>query len=459
LALETSDAVIRIIATRPLELRASMTGAAVARAGATSLAFRVLQGTADFLVVLVTARWFGAEGRGMYALATLTAGFAILPFAGVSVPMSAQLAHRRASVGQLHATVLVAAGVAGAVIAAALLSLASVEGDRWPFMVYAAIAAPLLLLAILQQELYRTLGEVRRMSLLYLGMSVATLLAFACAAAVAAGDAQVALAAWAAAVVCVALSTIAVQVYRLGLDSSGAVRRAWGLLRKSGPFSLANGVAWFNYRIDVFVVAVMLPLSQVGLYSVALAMGEALWQVSRAVVTGAYSPLIRSSDEESAALAVRLFRHALLLLSVGGAAGVIAAQYLSGSLFGPEFGTIWIPLAILIPGIVARGSAEVLGPFLLIRLERSREWLEASIGGLILNLVLAVALVPPLGIEGAALSTTVSYVAGAAYLTIRFRRLAVVESWRRFLPCSQDLHDYRRLAGMFRSLLPREHGA
>ena len=62
------------------------------------------------------------------------------------------------------------------------------------------------------------------------------------------------------------------------------------------PITLANAILRLNYRVDVFVVAAVLPLAEVGKYSVAVAVGEVLWEVSRSLITGAYPHDRRGSD-------------------------------------------------------------------------------------------------------------------------------------------------------------------
>ena len=430
---------------------------AVARGGATSLAFRVLQGLADFLVLFVTARGFGADGRGLYALTSVTAGFAIIPLAGITVPITADLAHARVTLGRLHAAAVWIALGGGALTAGVLACAAVLERSRWTFLPYAAALTPFLLLAVIQQDLYRALGEIRRMSYLYLGLSLATLAAFAAVAASAPGRIHLALAAWVAAVALVALVTLRLQQRRLGFSPHRLGCLVRDVLRRGLPVSLANGLAQLNYRVDVFVVAVMLPLTQVGRYSVAIAMGEALWQVSRAAVTGAYAPIIGVSNRDSAALTLRTYRHVLLLLLAGALVGGVAARLFATSIFGAGFKGVWLPLALLLPGIVARGAAEVLQPFLLVRLERTSDWLKASTIGMILNLVLAVALVPSLGLAGAALSTTVSYLVGSVYLGHRFRAMAPSVGIGGFMPGFDEVRDYRRIGELvFRSARPAD---
>jgi O-antigen/teichoic acid export membrane protein len=124
---------------------------------------------------------------------------------------------------------------------------------------------------------------------------------------------------------------------------------------------------------------------------------------------------------------------------------VAAAAALFEPFLGAGFAGIWLPLALLVPGIIALGAAEMLQPFLLIRLETSREYLRTYTTATVVNLVAAIALVPWLGIAGAAISTSVAYSAAAIYLARRFRHLAGGVSTAQFVPGRAEVEDYQRL--------------
>jgi O-antigen/teichoic acid export membrane protein len=426
-----------------------------ARGSARSLVFRLLQGATDFLTVLVTARGFGDDGRGIYALASFAAAFSVIPVGAISVPLVAEWAHRRAELGRLYATSLVLAFVGGGIAAFTLAGLAVLRWPEWRLLLFAAAAVPFLALAIYQQELYRALGDIRRMSYIYLGVSLSSLAALSAVAAVAPGQIYLALAAWAGAQVIVPLATLHVQRSATRFVWRGAGSLAARLFRRSFGISLGTAIARLAHRVDLLVVAALLSLSDVGRYSVALAVSESLWQLSRAVITGAYSRIVNSSGTDSIDMTIRTVRHSLLLLTTGGLLAVGGTKLLLEPLLGDSFDGIWLPLAALLPGIVALGAAEVLQPFILIRLERSREYLTTYATSLTLNLALAFALVPPFGLLGAALATSLAYTAGAFYLFSRFWQLAGSRRLSEWLPRRSDLADYRRL---FHSLYPRSRG-
>jgi O-antigen/teichoic acid export membrane protein len=325
------------------------------------------------------------------------------------------------------------------------LTLAAGLHDQ-PAIVIGAAAAPVIFLTELQIALYQAQGDPRRMHYVQLAKSLVALGALTVVAIVAPGRTYLALIVWAVAQVVVPAITLWLQNRETPLLWRGMRPLLRRLLRGGGPVSLANGIILFNYRVDLIVVAVLLPISDLGRYSVAVATGETLWLVSRALGTGAFAPIASSDQAESARITARVVRHAWLPLIGAGVALVIVMRLFAGPVLGSAFADTWLYLAVLLPGIVAFGSSESLRIFFLVRLEHSRQVLIMAIGGTIANLVLALALVPPLGLVGAALSTSISYVAGAFYLFVEFARHTGAGDPRTFAPGRTEMRDYRVLA-------------
>jgi O-antigen/teichoic acid export membrane protein len=427
----------------------------IARAGTRSLGMRIVEAVVNALVLLVTARGFGADGRGFYALAMLACTFMGLPVLGITNPLAAEYAHRRSTLAQLYsASIAISLGLGGLIAAGALIVAVAVWPD-WAWLGFAAAPLPILCLAQCQLQLFQVQGAVMRMGLTSLAMSVATLLSLSVVAVVASGRIYVALVAWAIAQPLVPLGVLFLQHRESGFDWSGLRERTWRLLRRGFPITLANVVLRLNYRVDVFVVAAMLPLAEVGKYSIAVAAGEVLWETSRALITGAYPTIAGGALDESVRVTTRSFRHSAFVLAAGGIASAAVAFVCMGAVFGSDFDRVWIPMALLVPGVVGLGSAEVLRVFFLVRLERSREYLVASAASMVVNLALALALVPLIGISGAAISTSASYVLGCTFLSLRFAASGGSRRVRDYLPGRAEAADYLRLAGYYGRVLRR----
>jgi O-antigen/teichoic acid export membrane protein len=415
--------------------------------------FRILAAGAGFLTVVVTARGFGVDGRGVYALTTLAVTLMLSILGGTSHALAAEFAHRRATSSQLYASSIVIAAAGGGAIALGALAVAAIGWPSLRPLAYAALALPSALFVDFALTLLLTEGEVRRMHYLHLLQYVLPLIGLAIVALVAPGHIYLALGVWVVAFIVLSLTAAVSEWWRVGLSFRGTRRLIVRLVRRGSRVSFGNGIAQLNYRIDLLVVAALLPLAQVGRYSVALALGEVLWLLSRSVMTGAYAAIMAAhADEESVRVTTRAFRHSLGMLTLAALLMGGVGSFFIRPIFGPEFAGVWLPLVLVLPGIVAYGVVEVFREFFVVRLERVREYIVMAGGSAIANLTLAFILIPPLGLAGAALSTSISYLAAALFLVTRFARVAGVKDVRAFLPGRSELTDYHRL---YRSLAGR----
>jgi O-antigen/teichoic acid export membrane protein len=176
-----------------------------------------------------------------------------------------------------------------------------------------------------------------------------------------------------------------------------------------------------------------------------------VWQISRAIYTAAFSRIIRAENAEAARLTERTVRHAVLALVIGCAIFVAGLALPGGVVFGSEYADVWFLMALLTPGVVAFGAAEMLFPYLIVRLNRTRDFIMMTTLGIGANAVLAVALIPLIGLAGAAVSTSVAYVAGAAFVLSRFARLGGSAGPGKWMPGPREISDYRRVGMMLRS--------
>jgi O-antigen/teichoic acid export membrane protein len=433
------------------------TVSANARGGVRSLIFRVLSAACDFLVVFVTTRGFGAEGRGLYALTSLAVTSTGMLLGGPSVVMRSEIGRKRVPLGRLFAASLV---LSAGVLALSLVVAPGVAA-AWPagsaVVLYVAVAIAPMILMEMQISLYQALGDVRRMHYVWLARSVVPLVALAVMAIVAPGHIHLALLVWACVQFIVPAFTLRVQRRQARLDFHRLRPLLARLVRRGIPVSVANGVAKMTYRLDLIVVAVLLTVADVGRYSVAIAAGESLLLLSRAALTGAYAPMISSGLEESIRVTVRTMRHCIALVLPAGVALTLLARVLFEPVFGPDFADVWELVGLLVPAFLAVGLTELLAHFLLVRLERTRELLIACIVTAIANLAGAAVLVTAIGLPGAAISSSVFYCLGVVYLVARLTRSGAPASPRAYLPGAAELSDYVRLLGAVRRRLPGAH--
>jgi O-antigen/teichoic acid export membrane protein len=194
-----------------------------------------------------------------------------------------------------------------------------------------------------------------------------------------------------------------------------------------------GGVAIFLAgRANLFLANAYLSKAEVGFLYVAITLAELVWFISIAAETVLYPQAARMPSEEAAQLTARVCRQILVLSALSGlllAAVAPAAILLYG---GRAFLPAVTPLRLLLPGVVALTVSKILSALWI------REGWFLMLGGLAggtaaLSIALNVLLIPRLGTAGAALATSLPYLANAGvslwiYHRWVSRNLAVV--WR-----------------------------
>jgi O-antigen/teichoic acid export membrane protein len=146
-------------------------------------------------------------------------------------------------------------------------------------------------------------------------------------------------------------------------------------------------------------------------------------------------------------------RHSVIIVLAGGCLSIPVVAVGSGFVFGDAYSEIWRPYAILVPAMAALCVGELLRHFLITRVERQREIVLTTAGMLVVNGVLAVAGAAAFGLEGAAASTTITYLAAATGLVWYCARSLSVPMSQLAVPRPSDLAPYVRVLRLLVSRL------
>lgn len=388
-----------------------------ATTGCATLAVGILGGLGG----VVSSRALGPYERGLLATAMAWSSvLASLAAAGVPQATTFYVARgERAGVYTSSSLVLLGAAsvcIATAGIAAAILIGGPAEAAL--IIVFAGSIPSLVgggaIGAVLGKADYRRWGALR-----VLGPAVSLT---GIVAVVAAGW-RTASAVAAAIVVSWAVSVLAALAHlgRRGLLAAPELSAVQALL-SYGWRNVIAGAAWLvSYKLDQIVLTIAVAPAMLGAYAVAASFGEVMVPVAAAVGSVMLARVSQGGLQEvSRSLPAALI---VCIMVAGAVAAVtfVAAPFLVRILFGTRFLVGVTALRILLPGAVALAASTVLAD-MLRGLGDPLVAARAEFAGLTCTAVLLAALLPPLGIVGAAIASTASYTLVATCMGLLLKR-------------------------------------
>jgi O-antigen/teichoic acid export membrane protein len=183
-----------------------------------------------------------------------------------------------------------------------------------------------------------------------------------------------------------------------------------------------NIVQFFNYRLDFFLVNYFLNISQLGIYAISVGLAELVWRVPNSAAVVLFPRIASRNSLETAHFTMTVCRRTFLIMLGFAGLIIIAGKPVISTLFGSKFSGAYIPLLLLIPGIVVLGISNVLAIDLAGRGRPEIRTYGAAIAG-IATLVLDLLLIPKIGIRGAALASSVSYTIATGVVIYFFSKI------------------------------------
>lgn len=418
----------------------------VARGGFQAFVYRILEVVAQAALVIITARLMEPSGRGLYALASLTATLCSLPLGSVWSASAIEVSKKREPLPELLGGLMVIALVGGALIALVGFGVAATLGDRWWVVAFPAACAPFILYARYQEGLYQAVGHIRAVNVVTLVRVVLPLL-FVAPPLIAGTSVRTAIEIW---TLWLVLMPIIMWQPLWSIMGGARLPRGDGLYRRligtGGRLAIANTALMVSPRIGLIALAIFSGDAVVGVYSIAIAAGDVLYLMTYAIVSSAFRGIASRARAESVALTARSVRHAVLLAAACGLIVVPGAYLALPFVVGSGYGDAPTVLAILLPGIVGLSGFWALHTFFTVQMGSPAIVTRIAIITMGVNVVINGALVPPFGIWGAAIATTIANVISAILSFSRFRAESGTPV-RDLLPGRSEVRDYVTLIG------------
>ena len=310
----------------------------------------------QMLMIILTGRFMGPSGRGVYALASLSIGLCQVPFGSVWVANAVELARRRATARELSGVSVVVALVAGVLTSAVACAISTLLGDRWWVLALPSLVTPFVLLRAYQEGLFQALGHVRAVNFLRVGRSFLAVL-FIAPPILAGASTRTTIVVWELSFVVLAVTAF----FRLRAFVGAPVfPRDHGVYHRVTRYGLTISgfriVEVLNERNGLLFLAAFATDATVGVFSIAVAATEVLLLSTDALQLSTFKRIGSDSREASAALSVRTTRHCILLAAAGAIVVIPIAYFAIPWVLGSGYDEVPLLLVLLLPNVLCQAA-------------------------------------------------------------------------------------------------------
>jgi O-antigen/teichoic acid export membrane protein len=414
-----------------------------------------------FLTVIVLARALGPEGRGVTALyqSAVTLGFAFLGL-GIGTALvyfvgRREVGPRRALEAGLSVTLAATAVCAVAIVLIGLLFGDDLRADQVPYW-WGLVAVPAVIQYRVVEGVLRAQGRFGAMNALELLQPLLLLGSLLAVEALQGLTVSGAITVWSLAIVPPVLLGYVMLGFaswprRLLLPSElGSIIR-FGLQGQLG-----NLIQLLNYRLDAYLVLLLVNATGVGLYAVGVALSEGLWFIANSVATVLLTNLTASDEAYASRMTPVVCRNTLLVTALAAIGAAAVAPFVIPWFFGAAFEDAVVPFLWLLPGAVALAGAKVLSAYVF---SRGRPMINAwiALATLLVTLTADLVLIPLFEVSGAAAGASLAYLVSLVLVARAYSRLAVAPMAEALLPRFADLALYLDALRSVATKLPSRH--
>ncbi|MDZ7330970.1 MAG: oligosaccharide flippase family protein [candidate division KSB1 bacterium] len=220
--------------------------------------------------------------------------------------------------------------------------------------------------------------------------------------------------------IAIGMGVIFLFVEGIGIEFHNSLALAKKMLHYGFKGYIGNLIQFVNYKVDLFLVNLLLGLSATGIYSIAVNLASLCWFVSYAMATSLF-PRASASGKSSAELINRSASICLLLTGVSAGMLALICKPAIRLLYGEQFLLAAKAIYVLLPGVVIFVYTRILATYFS---GNGRPLINSaiSLASLAVSIPLNLILIPRLGLPGAALAITLAYIvsSGLSYLLFKF---------------------------------------
>ena len=184
------------------------------------------------------------------------------------------------------------------------------------------------------------------------------------------------------------------------------------ILGFSGIAYLCNLLNYLNYRFDFWIVQRYFGNYDLGIYSLSVNLSQSLWLIITPISLVLFPKFNGQSldKEEKRRIFLLSLKLVMMVIFFSQVATFIFSGFLVPLVYGGEFMNSVLPLKILVCGILFSCLSKLIAMYFVTSGEVKIN-LKATVIGLIFTIPLDLILIPKLGLVGASLATSITYLA------------------------------------------------
>jgi O-antigen/teichoic acid export membrane protein len=203
---------------------------------------------------------------------------------------------------------------------------------------------------------------------------------------------------------------------------AGPVKIIRELVRLGSVMQTGNILQFFNYRLSYYFIEFFMNRAAMGVYSVGVQLSESIWLIAKSINLVQYTRISNEKDEKYAAkLTLNLVKISFILTLLSLVVILVLLHVFFSLIFKPEFHQVPVIMYTLAAGILTFSVSINLSPYFSGMGKPIHNTISAAIG-LLFTVVFCVVLIPHMGLIGAGLAATFSYIAATIYQFIVFIR-------------------------------------
>ncbi len=397
-------------------------------------------------ISVLIARFLGPEGKGTLtivllivtqigAFLTLGVEIAIIHYAGRNQRELGNLASASVGLGIMLGLV----GMVFAIIIFSFISYEVIPANTLPSLILIASTIPLNQIGAFLRSLIRVSGRIIEEGFIGL-ISIALNLSIIVAVFIAGYRLNgILVGLWLSNIILTLLIFILAIRWNLVVSKPIFSISTWKPLVTYGlKLHLGSLFQTLNYRFDMYLVAFFLGPTSVGLYSIAVAMGEWLWLIPKVIGTSLMQRVATDSKGDINRIVGPINRLSSAILALGTLALALLGGGLIQLLYGAAFSASYFPLLLLLPGIWALGLWKNFINDLSVRGYPTIKSYTSGVA-VLLTVFLDILLIPRWGINGAAIASSIAYLTAGGIALKVYCRITGYHSWDLLVIRKEDL--------------------